>query len=104
MKDNCVFVEIVAQGPACVLCQLAIASLEAVSLRFLDLDKGNERLTWAMVDSSTREGIERLRELYTRLDTRIAVPSILINEQVAFDHIPDEDSLIAAIRRALDSG
>ncbi len=79
-----------------MLCQLAVASLEAVSPRF------GERLTWVLVDRSTREGIERLRELYTRLDTHIAVPSILINEQVAFDHIPDEDSLIGAIAKALE--
>lgn len=79
-----------------MLCQLAVASLEAVSPRF------GERLTWALVDHSTREGIERLRELYTRLGIRIAIPSILINEQVGFDHIPDEDSLVGAIEKALE--
>jgi hypothetical protein len=54
-----------------------------------------------VIDLSTGEGREYIREIYTRLDTKIMIPSILINGQVAFTSIPDEDGLVEAIEEGL---
>jgi hypothetical protein len=32
-----------------------------------------------------------------------AVPSLVINEQIAFDNIPDMESLTTAVRRSIDA-
>jgi hypothetical protein len=90
-----VHVEIVSSGPDCLLCPLALEMLEMVAPQF------GERLTWAVIDLSTGEGREYIREIYTRLDTKIMIPSILINGQVAFTSIPDEDGLVEAIEEGL---
>lgn len=90
-----VHVEIVSSGPDCLLCPLALEMLEMVAPRF------GERLTWTVIDLSTGEGREYIREIYTRLDTKVMIPSILINGQVAFNSIPDEDSLLEAIEEEL---
>jgi hypothetical protein len=72
-----------------------MAALEEIAPLF----KG--QMTYSLINISKREGLDRLRELRPKLGRRPAVPSILINETIAFDHIPDSDALVEAIRQRL---
>ena len=91
-----VFVEIVAKKKGCMLCDLAIGILEEVSPEFPD-----GLLRWEVVDVSDREGIRRHDELTAICGRRPAVPSIVINERIAFDNIPDMEALAGAVREAM---
>jgi len=96
MKRNEVFVEIVAKKKGCMLCDLATAILEEIAPEF---EEGE--LKWEVVDVSDREGLRRYDELTQICHRRPAVPSILINEIIAFDNIPDMEALSGAVREAL---
>jgi len=92
-----VFVEIVAKKKGCMLCDLAIGILEEISPEFRE-----GVLRWEVVDVGTREGIDRFDDLAKICNRRPAVPSIVINEKIAFDNIPDMEALTEAVRSALD--
>ncbi|MEE8480083.1 MAG: hypothetical protein V3T59_02455 [Desulfobacterales bacterium] len=98
MKSNHkeVFVEIVAKKKGCMLCDLAIGILEEVSPEF---EEG--MLRWDVVDVGDREGLRRFDELTDKCGRRPAVPSIVINERIAFDNIPDMESLTEAVLHAM---
>ncbi len=87
-----VMVEIVAKKKGCVLCDLAIAILEEIAPEF---EEG--LLRWEVVDVGSREGLIRFDELTHKCGRRPAVPSLIINEGIAFDHIPDYDALSEAV-------
>jgi len=88
-----VMVEIVAKKKGCMMCDLAIGILEEIAPEF-----EKEILQWKVVDVSSREGVMRHAELGTICKRMPAVPSIVINERIAFDNIPDLESLTAAVR------
>jgi len=94
--QKAVFVEIVAKKKGCMLCDLAIGILEEVSPDF-----GEDVLRWEVVDMGTREGLHRFDELKIICGRRPVVPSIVINETIAFDNIPDMEALTEAVRDAL---
>ena len=96
MSQQGVFVEIVAKKKGCVLCDLAIGILEEISPEF---DEGI--LEWDVVDVGDRDGIGRFDELTKICGRKPAVPSIVINERIAFDNIPDFEALSEAVRQAL---
>ncbi len=98
MKSNHkgVFVEIVAKKKGCMLCDLAIGILEEI---FPEFEEGI--LRWDVVDVGDREGLRRFDELTDICGRRPAVPSIVINERIAFDNIPDMESLTEAVRQAI---
>ena len=91
-----VFVEIVAKQKGCMLCDLAIGILEEISPEF-----GEDLLRWEVVDMGAREGLQRFDALTKICGRRPAVPSIVINEKIAFDSIPDMEALSLAVRNAL---
>ncbi|MDX2500458.1 MAG: hypothetical protein QNL14_08090 [Deltaproteobacteria bacterium] len=90
-----VLVEIVARKKGCMLCDLAIGILEEISSEF---DDGI--LAWEVVDVSARDGLRRFDDLTDICGRRPAVPSIVINNKIAFDNIPDMESLAGAVRMA----
>jgi len=96
MKRTEVFVEIVAKKKGCMLCDLATAILEEIAPEF-----GEGLLRWEVVDVSNREGLRRHDELTAICHRRPAVPSIIIDETIAFDNIPDMETLSGAVREAL---
>jgi hypothetical protein len=96
MDSQNVIVEIVAKKKGCMLCDLALAVLEEISPEF---DKGV--LQWTVVDVGSKEGVMRHAELGVICRRMPAVPSIVINEQIAFDNIPDIESLSEAIRKTI---
>jgi hypothetical protein len=93
-----VSVEIVAKKKGCMLCDLAIGILEEIAPEF---DEG--MLKWEVVDMGDRDGLRRYDELVKLCGQRPAVPSIVINERIAFDHIPDFEALSGAVRQCLDA-
>ena len=96
MSNQGVFVEIVAKKKGCMLCDLAIGILEEITPEF---DDG--MLKWDVVDVGDRDGLRRYDELVKLCGQRPAVPSIVINEKIAFDHIPDFEALTEAVRQYL---
>lgn len=95
-SDQRVMVEIVAKKKGCMLCDLAIGILEEIAPEF---DEG--ALTWDVVDVGDRNGLVRFDELTRLCGRRPAVPSIVINERIAFDNIPDFEALSKAVGQAL---
>ena len=91
-------VEIVAKKKGCMLCDLAVAILEEIQPEFED-----GALTWEVVDVGSREGVIRHAELGKICGRLPAVPSLVINEQIAFDNIPDMESLTTAVRQSIDA-
>ena len=91
-----VCIEIVAKKKGCMLCDLAIGILEEISPEF---EEG--MLEWDVVDVGDREGLIRFDELTHICGRRPAVPSIIINERIAFDHIPDFEALSKAVRQQM---
>lgn len=91
-------VEIVAKKKGCMLCDLAVAMLEEIRPEFED-----GSLTWEVVDVGSRAGVERQAEIGRICGRLPAVPSLVINGQIAFDTIPDMESLVTAVRQASDA-
>ena len=96
MDSQHVRVEIVAKQKGCVLCDLAIAILEEIAPEF---EPGV--LVWNVVDVGSKEGAARHAELGKICRRMPAVPSIVINERIAFDNIPDMEALSEAIRKVI---
>ena len=95
MDGRRVMVEIVAKKKGCMLCDLAIGILEEIAPEF---EEGV--LGWQVVDVGAREGIKRHAELGNICGRMPSVPSIVINETIAFNNIPDMESLTEAVRKA----
>jgi hypothetical protein len=91
-------VEIVAKKKGCMLCDLAVAILEEIQPEF---EAG--ALTWKVVDVGSLKGVTRHAELGRICGRLPAVPSLVINERIAFDNIPDMESLTTAVRRSIDA-
>ena len=98
MDSKIVMVEIVAKKKGCMLCDLAPAILEEITTEF-----EKNVLKWEVVDVSSREGVIRHAELGAICKRMPAVPSIIINERIAFDNIPDMEALSAAVRETIES-
>ena len=94
MGDVCV--EIVAKQKGCILCDLAIGILEEIAPEFPP-----GMLSWSVVDVGSRSGLARMEELSRYCGKSPAIPSIIINEKIAFDHIPDMEALSRAIQECL---
>ncbi len=97
MNQKGVFVEIVAKKKGCMLCDLAIGILEEISPEF-----GEGILRWEVVDVGDRSGLQRFDDLIKLCGRRPSVPSIVINEKIAFDNIPDFESLSEAVRQSMN--
>jgi hypothetical protein len=94
---NIAVVEIVAKQKGCMMCDLAIAVLEEIEPEFAP-----GRLRWQVVDVGSREGVARQADLAGLCGRLPPVPSIVINEAIAFDHIPDMESLTRAVRGVIE--
>lgn len=98
MDSQKVMVEIIAKQKGCMLCDLAIAILEEIAPEF-----EKEVLQWKVVDVGSRKGVMRHMELGKICKRMPSVPSIVINEQIAFDNIPDMEALSSAVREKIES-
>ena len=93
-----VMVEIVAKQKGCMLCDLAIAMSEEIAPEF---EKGI--LRWTVVDVGSKDGVIRHAEIGAICKRMPAVPSIIINERIAFNNIPDMESLSESVRKVIHS-
>lgn len=98
MGSRKVMVEIVAKQKGCMLCDLAVAILDEIAPEF---EPG--LLQWKVVDVGSREGVMRQAELKAICGRMPPVPSIVINENIAFDNIPDMQALSEAVRQIIHS-
>ncbi len=98
MTSRRVLVEIVAKKKGCMMCDLAIGILEEIAPEF---DPGI--LQWQVVDVGSREGVARHAELGSICGRMPAIPSIVINDAIAFNNIPDIESLTTAVQEANNS-
>ncbi len=96
MESQSVMVEIVAKKKGCMLCDLALAILEEIAPEF-----EKDVLKWKVVDVGSKEGVMRHAELGKICKRMPAVPSIIIDEQIAFDNIPDMEALSEAVRESI---
>ena len=95
LANRQVLIEIIAQKKGCVLRDLAIGIVEEI---FSELHSLSLKLE--VVDVGDHEGLRRYDELKKICGSKPVVPSIVINEKIAFDHIPDYESLYLAVMDA----
>ena len=93
-----ILVEVISEGPHCVPCEYAIKSVREVAPEF------GERMEWRVVLLKEREGAERYLELTRKLGKNPPIPSILINERIAFERIPGPHLMRTTIERVLEGG
>lgn len=99
MKDpqkEKLLIEVISEGPHCIPCEYAIKSVREIAPAFVGL------MEWRVVLLKERDGAERYMELTRKLGKNPPIPSILINEQVAFERIPGPHLLRATIERVLE--
>jgi hypothetical protein len=70
-----------------VLCNLAVGAMELMEEEHPGL------FTWSTLDVTTKAGVKRLRRIRPVAGRQIPVPSILVDGQILFDHIPDLEDL-----------
>jgi len=91
-----ILIEVISEGPHCIPCEYAIKSVREVAPSFVD------RIEWRVVLLKEREGAERYLELARKFGKNPPIPSILINEQIAFVRIPGPHLLRTTIERVLE--
>jgi len=91
-----ILIEVISEGPHCIPCEYAIKSVKEVAPFFVD------RIEWRVVLLKQREGAERYLELTRKIGKNPPIPSILINEQIAFVRIPGPHLLRTTIQRVLE--
>jgi len=98
MKDpqkEKLLIEVISEGPHCIPCEYAVKSVQEVAPAFAEV------MEWRVVLLKEREGAERYLELARKLGKNPPIPSILINERLAFERIPGPQLLKTTIERFL---
>jgi hypothetical protein len=93
-----ILIEVISEGPHCIPCEYAIKSVREIAPIFAGC------MEWRVVLLKEREGAERYLELARKLGKNPPIPSILINEQLAFERIPGPQLLKTTIERILEGG
>lgn len=91
-----ILIEVISEGPHCIPCEYAIKSVREIAPEFEGV------IEWRVVLLKEREGANRYLELVQKLGKNPPIPSILINEQVAFERIPGPQLLRTTIERVLE--
>ena len=89
-------IEVISEGPHCVPCEYAIKSVREIAPLFEGI------LEWRVVTLKERDGAERYLELTRKLGKNPPIPSILIDERVAFERIPGPQLLKTTIEGILE--
>ncbi len=96
LQKEKLLIEVISEGPHCIPCEYAIKSVREIAPLFEGL------IEWRVVLLKEREGAQRYLELAQKLGKNPPIPSILINEQVAFERIPGPHLLRTTIERVLE--
>jgi hypothetical protein len=91
-------IEVISEGPHCTPCLYAIEAVEQVANSFGPL------VAWEVVSLREHAGVGRFRALRRVIGSRIPIPAVIINEQLAFDGVPDVDDLRRVVLLALETG
>ena len=91
-----ILIEVISEGPHCIPCEYAIKSVREIAPEFEGV------IEWRVVLLKEREGANRYLELAQKLGKNPPIPSILINERVAFESIPGPHLLRTTIERVLE--
>ena len=91
-----ILIEVISEGPHCIPCEYAIKSVREVAPAFAGL------IEWRVVLLKESEGAGRYLELAQKLGKNPPIPSILINEQVAFERIPGPHLLKTTLGKILE--
>ena len=85
--DNIAFIEIPYPGDHCPLCVYMVEVVEEAVKKF------SERVRWEKVVLKRRNGAMRFAELSVKNKGVAPMPSLFINEKLAFDMIPPVEEL-----------
>lgn len=91
-----ILIEVISEGPHCIPCEYAIKSVQEIAPTFAEV------MEWRVVLLKEREGAERYLALTRKFGKNPPIPSILINEQIAFVRIPGPHLLKTTIERVLE--
>jgi hypothetical protein len=61
-----------------------------------------EAVKISVIDVHTHEGVARMREVRPKLERQAPVPSVIINERLAFGGVPNLDELVEAVKQAME--
>jgi len=81
------FIEVIYEGDHCVPCVYMAEVVEEAAKKFAD------RVRWEKVLLKRRQGVRRYAALSVKAGTVAPIPSIFINEELAFDIIPPVEEL-----------
>lgn len=96
LQKEKLLIEVISEGPHCVPCEYAIKSVREIAPLFGGL------IEWRVVVIKEREGAGRYMELAQKLGKNPPIPSILINERMAFEKIPGPHLLKRTIEKVLE--
>ncbi len=85
--EKIVFIEIPYPGDHCPLCVYMVEVVQEAVKKF------GERVRWEKVVLKRRNGAMRLAELSVKNKGVAPIPSLFINEKLAFDMIPPVEEL-----------
>jgi thiol-disulfide isomerase/thioredoxin len=80
-------VEVIYEGDHCIPCVYMAEVVEEAVKKFGD------RVTWTKVVLKRRQGAQRYADLSVKLGRVAPIPSLFINEKLAFDMIPPVEDL-----------
>ena len=95
VREGLLLVEVLSEGPHCVPCQYAIATVESVSQFY------QGRIEFRVVETKKPEDAVRYLDLCRKNGGQVPVPGIVIADKLVFDQIPRSEDLCRAIDAAL---
>ncbi|MCB2188559.1 MAG: hypothetical protein KQJ78_19230 [Deltaproteobacteria bacterium] len=88
-------VEVLSEGPHCIPCEYAIATVEYVAEYY------QGRIEFRVVETKKRADAQRYLALSRAAGKPLPVPGILIEGQLVFDYNPGPEELRSVLDRAL---
>jgi hypothetical protein len=90
------FVEVIYEGDHCIPCVYMAEVVEEAVVKFGD------RVRWEKVVLKRRPGAQRYAALSVRTGKVAPIPSIFVNEELAFDAIPPVEKLQEYLEKVLE--
>ena len=87
LETKIALVEVIYEGDHCIPCVYMAEVVEEAAKKFAD------RVRWEKVLLKRRQGVRRYAALSVKAGTVAPIPSIFINEELAFDIIPPVEEL-----------
>ena len=85
--DKIALIEVIYEGDHCIPCVYMAEVVEEAVKKF------GKRVQWAKVLLKRRQGAQRYAELSVKNQVVAPIPSLFVNEKLAFDMIPPVEEL-----------